>query len=91
MNLSVMLFQIWEKMITFTPHSRGLYSAMTFDTIWGSLMLLIFSSPSPQIISHKTLIQKFSLVYVSKHLSPMPSLELGTRTHHRQETETKQY
>jgi hypothetical protein len=30
---------------TFTPHSRGLYSAMTFFTIWGSLMLISLPYP----------------------------------------------
>jgi hypothetical protein len=32
-------------MNTFTPLATGLYSAMTFDTIWGSLFMLAIPHP----------------------------------------------
>jgi hypothetical protein len=44
-------------MNTFTPHSTGLYLAMTFNTIWGSLRCFLFPIPSNFELT-KTLNQK---------------------------------
>jgi|SRR5659263_320810 len=86
MKNGIFSYSIYESvrfMISFTPHSTGLYLAMTLDTIWGSLMMLSLPHPlklyvTKHLFKDLCFLEQFN---ASKHLSPTPSLELGTRMH----------
>ena len=68
-------------LITFTPLTTSLYLAMTFDTIWGSLMLLSLPHPlklqiNKHLFKDLCFLEQFNLVYVTdaciKAFKPYP-------------------
>src|SRR5659263_159645 len=70
-----------KQLITFTPLAIGLYSAMTFNTIWRSLMMLSLPHPlklqiNKHLFKDLCFLEQFNLVYVTdaciKAFKPYP-------------------